>query len=286
MPDWYLFSLAALLLLGSQRFLYKVAAERNCRSPFTTTVFMGTVTVLSGAVFMASGEPVGNLRVLVFLALINSVAFALATLAQMEALRRLPAAITFPFTRLSILVVVGFSIFYFGERPSPFQWFGILLGLAVVVLLAREAGATTPDREKPWSGFMLLAVCVLGGAVASISSKFAAVSGSKVGFMALSYLLATVFSLAIDRRWGGGEPRTNAGTAIWIGVLMGLLNFFGFYAFLAALESGPLSVIALITGMHFVIAIALSVVFFRERVTLRRVCGIGLTLLAVVCLQL
>jgi uncharacterized membrane protein len=67
---------------------------------------------------------------------------------------------------------------------------------------------------------------------------------------------------------------------------MGLLNFFGFYAFLTALESGPLSVIALITGMHFVIAVALSVLLYRERMTPRRILGIGLTLLAVVFLQL
>jgi uncharacterized membrane protein len=66
---------------------------------------------------------------------------------------------------------------------------------------------------------------------------------------------------------------------------MGVLNFFGFYAFLTALESGPLSIIALIAGMHFVIAVALSVLLYREKMTPRRILGIGLTLLAVVLMQ-
>lgn len=285
MPDWYLLSLVALLLLGSQRFLYKVAAERDCSSPLTTAVFMATVTLLSGLAFLLSGESAGPLPNLLLLATVNSLAFALGTVANMEALRRLPTAITFPLTRLSILLVIGFSVLYFGERPGPWQWLGILLGLAVVVLLAADRGGSTVSRRQQGTGLLLVAACVLCGAVASISSKFAALSTSKSGFMALSYLLGTLFSLAMAGRWSRGETMKRPGAMIGIGVLMGLLNFAGFYAFLAALEEGPLSIIALITGMHFVIAIALSALFYREKITPRRLLGIGLTLLAVLAIQ-
>jgi drug/metabolite transporter (DMT)-like permease len=287
MTDWYFFSIAALVLLGAQRFLYKVAAERNCSSALTTAVFMGTVTLLSGAAFLASGESAGEISTLVMLTLVNSASFALATVAHMEALKHLPATVTFPITRLSILVVIFFSIVYFGERPQPLQMAGMLLGLSVVFVFAGEAGDKSGHRGNPRTGFLFAAACVLCGAVASISSKFAAVSTSKAGFMALSYLLGTLFALALERKNRGGKsPGVKSGEAVWIGLCMGLLNFFGFYAFLTALESGPLSVIALITGMHFVIAVALSVLFYRERMTPRRILGIGLTLLAVVFLQL
>jgi drug/metabolite transporter (DMT)-like permease len=287
MTDWYFFSIAALVLLGAQRFLYKVAAERNCSSALTTAVFMGTVTLLSGAAFLASGESAGEISTLVVLALVNSASFALATVAHMEALKHLPATVTFPITRLSILVVIFFSIVYFGERPQPLQMAGMLLGLSVVFVFAGEAGDKSGRRGNPRTGFLFAAACVLCGAVASISSKFAAVSTSKAGFMALSYLLGTLFALALERKNRGGKsPWVKSGEAVWIGLCMGVLNFFGFYAFLTALESGPLSVIALITGMHFVIAVALSVLLYRERMTPRRILGIGLTLLAVAFLQL
>jgi drug/metabolite transporter (DMT)-like permease len=287
MTDWYFFSIAALVLLGAQRFLYKVAAERNCSSALTTAVFMGTVTLLSGAAFLASGESAGEISTLVVLALVNSASFALATVAHMEALKHLPATVTFPITRLSILVVIFFSIVYFGERPQPLQMAGMLLGLSVVFVFAGEAGDKSGHRGNPRTGFLFAAACVLCGAVASISSKFAAVSTSKAGFMALSYLLGTLFALALERKNRGGKsPWVKSGEAVWIGLCMGVLNFFGFYAFLTALESGPLSVIALITGMHFVIAVALSVLLYRERMTPRRILGIGLTLLAVAFLQL
>jgi len=281
MPDWYFYSLAALLLLGAQRFLYKVAAERHCSSALTTAVFMGTVTVLSGVAFLLSGEPAGDLGVLAALSLVNAAAFALATVAHMEALRHLPATVTFPLTRLSILVVILFSHGYFHERLAPLQWVGILAGLAVVGVLATEAGGGARPEGNRRAGLLLVGLCILGGALAAISSKLAAIATSKAAFMACSYLLATGFSLAIDKKWGRKKAGAGRGEAVRLGLLMGLLNFFGFYAFLTALGTGPLSAIALITGMHFVIAIILSVLLYRERMSLRRLFGVGLTLLAV-----
>jgi len=285
MASWYGYSIAALLLLGSQRFLYKVAAERRCNSGFTTAIFMGTVTVLSGAVFLTSGASATNFSALIILSLVNSVSFAGATIAHMEALKHLPAGITFPLTRLSLVMVVLVSVVAFDERLTPWQWFGVLLGLAVVAILARDAGQDGRPEGNRRCGFLLVGGCVLCGTVAAVSSKLAAVSTSLAGFMGMSYLLGTFFALAIERKWGGGTTARQSGEAIGIGIMMGILNFFGFYAFLEALTRGPLSVITMITGMHFVIAILLSAWLFHEKLTLRRGVGLGLTLLAVVVLK-
>ena len=285
MENWYFFSIAALFLLGTQRFLYKVAAEKGCSSGLTTAVFMATVTVLSTVAFFFSRTPADNLAPLFLLSLLNSGSFACATIAHIEALRHLPAGITFPLTRLSLVVVIAVSVLYFGEQLAALQWFGILLGFFVVVILGHEIKRDTSTVGNRRTGFFLIVVCIVCGAVASISSKLAAESISKTGFMALSYFLGTFFSLAIDRKWGQGRQKLQIKEAIIIGVSMGVLNFFGFYLFLTALASGPLSSIALITGMHFVIAIFLSVLLYREQMTLRRSFAVGLTLLAVIFLQ-
>lgn len=285
MDNWYLFSVAALVLLGTQRFLYKVAAEKHCSSALTTAVFMATVTLLSAAVYFGSGEPAENLTSLFVLSLLNSSSFAFATIAHIEALRHLPAGITFPLTRLSLVVVILVSVVYFAERFGPLQWLGMLLVIAVVTILGKDAkGSARPDGSVR-AGFFFVAVCILCGAIASISSKLAADSISKAGFMALSYLFGTCFSLAIEKKWGKGQANDKIKESIQIGIGMGVLNFFGFYAFLIALENGPLSSIALITGMHFVIAIILSVIYYREQISFRRSLGIGLTLLAVFLLK-
>lgn len=285
MNSWYPFSVIALLLLGTQRFLYKVAAEKRCSSALTTTVFMATVTLLSALVFFASGDTAANLPSLLLLSLLNSCSFALATMSNIEALKRLPAGITFPLTRMSLVLVIIVSISYFGERLEPLQWLGILLGFAVVAILALDARSDSRSDPNLRTGFFFVAVCIICGAVASVSSKLAAESVSKAGFMALSYLFGSFFSLGIELKWRGRTPAGRVKPAIVLGLVMGVLNFLGFYAFLVALASGPLSAIALITGMHFMIAIVLSVLIYQEKITLQRGLGIGMTLLAVFLLK-
>jgi drug/metabolite transporter (DMT)-like permease len=285
MEPWYLFSVAALLLLGTQRFLYKVAAARDCSSALTTAVFMATVTLLSSAVYFATEITTQDFAALILLSLLNSSSFAFATIAHIEALRHLPASITFTLTRLSLVVVIFASIVFFGERLATFQWFGVLLAFSVVVVLAKEVkGAVVPKGDSRVGLFFVFA-CILCGAIASISSKLAADSLSVSGFMALSYLFGTFFSLAIEKKWGKRKAAGKAKDAIIIGIVMGVLNFLGFYAFLTALSRGPLASIALITGMHFVIAIILSVLIYKEHMSLRCCLGIGLTLLAIFFLQ-
>ena len=91
MSDWFVLALAALLLMGSQRCLYKVAVERSCDIAWTTLAFMGTVTLVSTGVFLFRGAPVPDGAYLLATGLVNSLAFLLATVTHMEALKRLPA---------------------------------------------------------------------------------------------------------------------------------------------------------------------------------------------------
>jgi len=67
---------------------------------------------------------------------------------------------------------------------------------------------------------------------------------------------------------------------------MGGLNLVGFYLLLQALEAGPLSVIAPLTGMHFVIAVILSGVVYRARPGLYNVAGLILAAAAVLLMKI
>ena len=72
--------------------------------------------------------------------------------------------------------------------------------------------------------------------------------------------------------------------ALAIGLSMGLINFAGYYAFLKALSIGPLSIVIAIIGLHFVIAILLSVMIYKEKLTPPIIAGISLTILSVILL--
>jgi uncharacterized membrane protein len=63
-------------------------------------------------------------------------------------------------------------------------------------------------------------------------------------------------------------------------------NFLGYYAFLSALTHRPLSLVASITGMHCVVSVVLSILAYKERLTLVRIIGFLLTIASFILLRL
>jgi drug/metabolite transporter (DMT)-like permease len=285
MKNWYVLSIAALVLMGVQRFLYKVSAERECDTAWTTFSFMATVTVLSAVFFLSLRETLTDTRLLLLTAGINSASFVLGTITHIEALKHVPSGVVYPIVRLNMVVVVLFSVLFLHDRVSLHQVLGILLAIAVIVILTRDAEEHKGSSGGIRKGLFLVFVSLISGSVASISSKFAAVYSNKLAFMALSYFLGTLFSAALIRNSGKGRSRGSRKDAIWIGLLMGLINFVGFYTFLAALSVGPLSIIVSITGLHFVIAVLLSVIFYKEKLSRTRILGMGLAVVSILFLR-
>jgi drug/metabolite transporter (DMT)-like permease len=286
MGSWYSFAIIALFLMGTQRFLYKVSAERKCNTAWTTFSFMATVAILSSILFLVLDESVTSIRFLLFIALVNSAAFLVATVTHIEALKNIPAGVAYPIIRLSAVFVVIFSILFFKDRPSIYQVIGIVLALVVIVLLTRDFGDETTSNGRRKTGFICVFVALVAGAVAIVSSKFAAMHTNKMAFIAFSYLASTFFALGLRKRLQTEEANANPKDALLIGLVMGLINFAGYYSYLKALSAGPLSIITALTGMHFIIAIILSALIYKEKLTPSRILGISLTVVSVILLKL
>lgn len=276
----------AMIFMGIQRFLYKVSAEKNCNTAWTTFSFMGTVTVLSSLLFLFIGDTVPSVPYLLLISLVNSAAFLTATIAHMEALKCMPATIVFPIIRLNAVFVVVFSILYFKDELSMYQIMGIVLALVVLGTLTRSLHTEEGTYQNPRRGILLISLSVFAGSIAAISSKFAAIHTSKLGFIALSYLFSTLFSFCLRNRLHENGGSRNTRGALTIGLIMGLVNLAGYYCFLKALTSGPLSIIASITGMHFTIAITLSFWIYQEKMSASRIAGISLAVLSMILLRL
>ena len=272
--------------MGMQRFLYKVSAERRCNTAWTTFSFMATVAILSSILFLVLEESVASLQFLLFIALVNSAAFLLATVTHIEALKNIPASVAYPIIRLSVVFVVIFSLLFFKDRPSFYQVIGIVLAMVVIVLLTRDFGDETTSYGRRKKGFICVFVALVAGAVAIISSKFAAMHTNKMAFIAVSYIASTFFALGLRKRLQTEEANANPKDALLIGFVMGLINFAGYYSYLKALSTGPLSIITSITGMHFIIAIILSALIYKEKLTPSRILGISLTVVSVILLKL
>jgi drug/metabolite transporter (DMT)-like permease len=286
MSSWFGYSLIAFFLMGIQGFLYKVAAERRCDTARTTFVFMSTVAILSFALWIYLGESVGNLTALIILALVNSLSFLVATMTFIEALKFIPATTAFSVARLNLVILTVFSFAWFHDQLSPYQVTGIAIALVAMLTLTKGMNDNGGSRVHSKRGIVLLVVSLFASAIAGISSKFAAMYVGKLSFLAIVYSIAALSSLALTKKPNIAEPQNNKRATIVIGIAMGVLNFVGYYAFLMALSKGPLSLVASITGMHFVVSVVLSILIYRERLTLFMAIGFLLTILSIIFLRL
>ncbi|WP_027371380.1 DMT family transporter [Desulfovermiculus halophilus] len=280
MELWYVYSLSALLLLGSQRFLYKVAAAHNCSTFRTTFVFMITVAVLANAIAFGRWPQINTPGFLVLISLANSLTFASATLCHVQALKYIPAPVAYPLIRMNIVLVVLFAVVFLQESLAPRQVLGLLFSLATVWILSRDrsSGFQAGLRAR---GLGLVFLAMLAGGLSAISSKYAADHTDIWAFIALSYIFSTLFTLALaPRMFAPAQDLGSGKLAMGIGLLMGLLNLGGFYLFLKALALGPLSIVAVVNGMHFLVPVLLAAIFFKERFTPSRLLGLLLALAA------
>ena len=282
MISWYFSALLALFLMGIQRFFYKVAAEEKYPTEWVTFSFMGTVTLLSAGTYLFKPHHSTNIGFLAAVAIINSASFLVATVSHIEALKCIPANIAYSIIRLNVVLVAVFSIFYFKERITSFQSMGLVIAIAAMIILTTQMGSETREAKQRRRGAIFIFLALMGGATASISSKFAALHVDKLAFMALSYLMGMIGSLGITKALSYDKAKEKRTAALALGVLMGGFNFAGFYAFLYALERGPLSLIAIIVGMHFVISIVLSGVIYHEKIKLAGMIGILLTVISII----
>ena len=204
----------------------------------------------------------------------------------MEALKHLTPSTVYPIIRLNAVVVIIFSILFFHDQLSFYPGIGIVLAMAVIDILTSRMEDQKPSNGNTKRGLILVFVSLLSGVIASISSKFAAMHTNKMGFMAVSYFIGTLFSFALRKNLETEGTSTTHKDAFVIGIMMGIINFAGFYSFLKALSIGPLSIIVSITGMHFVIAVVLSALIYKERLTPSKLLGISLTIVSVIFLRL
>ncbi len=285
MSKWFFFSLLSFFLIGVQRFFYKIVATKKIDPDVTTFYFMTGVAFISSAWFFAKPQELKNLYLLMLLSFGNSMSFLLATLSHIRSLKYIKASIAFPLIRLNILLVVSFSILILKENIMFSQYIGIFLALICMILLTLEQTRSknnSPKDQNPYKGLIFVLIAMICGATSSITSKIAAEKVNFIPFITFSYIMASLVLLFINYKKIKEQTKKDV---LKLGFSMSLLNFFGFFFYLKALKIGPLSVISSINGLHFMVAVALSVVIYKEKLSNKNVISLILAVVSIILLK-
>ncbi|MBT3261672.1 DMT family transporter [bacterium] len=283
---WFSYAILALFCYGIQNFLFKVSAENKYNSAITTFAFFVTVTIISSFLILISDTRITHIYQLLFWAFLNASCFSIFTITKIEALKHVAASLAYPLIRLSTVVVILFSLVYFQDKLNPWQISGLILSVGAMALLTKKDTTDTNPRPNFNLGLLLVFISLFFGALSAIFAKFAAMQVNLLGFIALSYCFNTIFALGMVRKMQGINETKAFYPALKLGVLIGTVNFVGFYSLLKAFASGPLSIVASVHSFSSVIAIILIVLIYKEKIHFKRGLGIFLAILAIVLMKI
>ena len=169
-------------------------------------------------------------------------------------------------------VIAGIAM---GERPSPLAMIGILIALASVILVSGAMSSRREEIAMPRSQLLLV---VASGALFGLWYIALDVAGSQSGWwplltsrtLTLPTLIVAAYVLrdrlrtdqlsAAGRRWTLGA---------WITILAANL------AYLVAVRSGLLSIVAVVASMYPASTIGLAIFIDRERLSRSQWLGVG-----------
>lgn len=289
---WFIFALLSALFAGLHTFIVKVGAERKYDTYLLGTFSSLITAVASMALFLAVSPDDYIPLSLYGYALVTGVLFAGFTIARMEALTMIDAAIFFPLYKvIGPALVAGIGIFILHETVSTPELIGIALSCLVPLLLISRHENT---RQKNLQlGLILM---VVGTTLASISAAVNAVAvyenaGFALPLVALANAIAAIvhFGLFLWKHRVSGVRKQiqllSTPSFLSISLANGVVQLFSFYFLLLAIAGDSLSIVYSINAHYILIPVLLSVWLYKEHWNLQKAAALVLSMLALVLLH-
>jgi len=227
-------------------------------------------------------------------ALFGAVA-AVGYVAAFSALRTGPLAVVSPVIASSGAVVVVLAVLFRGEAPSPFDWLGVLLATAGVVLVAVvHDGTSRPRLAGPGVAFALVANAGFAIAIVGLAAPIQTAGWLPVTVISRAANVVTVVVLLLaaaviarpQDRPGSERPRLRGPRVATVsGILgVGLFDALATISFSVGLETSETWLVGLSSSFGPALAVVFAVAVLGER--LRPVQWAGLAALVVAVLVL
>jgi len=270
-----IFGLAAAIGWGLADFFGALAGRRIgaigtvIAGQFLSALFMT-------AVLLATGESLEPLRSSAGLVVLNGLAAAFAYATHYKALELGPVAVVSPIGAGYAIVGVLLAIVVLGERPSGLALIGAGIAIVGVGLVSTDLrklrdGIKNHLPGLPWAIAASIAFGVAGFLLGWISQRAGWIPGlwgSRVAQVAFLLPLAVVFRNQI--------ARVRPGVGLWVALLAGGADVLGVVMFSAGSERGFVSIVLAASAVFPLIAVALSIAVFKERVVANQLLGIAL----------
>jgi drug/metabolite transporter (DMT)-like permease len=256
-------SRAALMMVASMAFF---AVEDLFLKRSAEALPPGQVLALTGGagalVFWALAasrrQPILTVEALRGVALLRTLAEAAAAVLYILALALAPLTMTSALLQASPLVVVAGAALFLGETVGWRRWASILVGFAGVLVILEPWDASFDPTG------LLTVACVLVLAVRDLATRVMPVRIGTFQVATWAYLGLVPAGVALMAGMGQGFVWPTPGQ--WAGLGGALVSgLFGYYAVVAAMRLGEVSVVAPFRYTRLVFAMVVAMIFLGER---------------------
>lgn len=291
MDTWFLAAVCGALLAGVSNFYFKIAAKRGYNSElfsFYSGANSIIITVLFLLVFPQALTGFGWVPLLAFGA---GTLASFAGIFKVYALRHIDSTIYFPlFKLLAPALAIAAGIIIFAESFTFIEWFGMMLGLLVPLMLITRS--ENGRQSNLVAGLVLVLVTSFLSAGGAIIGKYAIDYGMSPVVMLL-YLSIGIFvstSAIIVYKKGLGNLKsviitdTNSRLITSAFFRSSLISISVALMYFAFAQGGTLAVVQTIHSMYILIPIVLAIIVYKEHWNFQKATAIVLSVGALVLL--
>jgi uncharacterized membrane protein len=263
---WFILALFSSLTFGLAGFMMKISSHHKGSNNY---LLLGLY--VSGALgflwwMLQTGVALFTWPIILF-GIVIGFGSAVGNLLFMKALEVGPASLTAPLTNSNIVLTVAMSILIYDETISWTETVGVVLLVTAISLLPIDPNESLRIRNIAWYGFVLTATLLffLRNGGLKITEELHLPNAT---ILFISYVVGIIwFGVGILR---GGQPEPPRARSIgwWWGLGAGVFSFAGLQIYSIALSKGPASIIAPIFATNSLIVALLSILIYRERLSL------------------
>ncbi|OYD07367.1 DMT family transporter [Paludifilum halophilum] len=267
---WFVWGLLSSMIFGMSGFLMKASSVK--KGSVITTLWGLYLTGTAG--FAGWLALTGQFRFdgpILFGGLMIGLGSAAGNWLFMAALQKGPASLTSPLVNTNILLIIAFSVLFYGERLSPTEWGGVALLLLAILFIPIDPDEELAIRDRRWYGLVIGATLLFtfrnGGL--KVTDEWG-MAGETVLFY--GYLFGWIwFTIEAWRQWRRTSEQSRESTrfrAGWIwGCFAGIFSFTGMQLYAIALIEGPASIVAPLFATNSLVVALLAILFFKEQLS-------------------
>ncbi|MCR4955064.1 MAG: DMT family transporter [Lachnospiraceae bacterium] len=194
--------------------------------------------------------------------IINGGLFVGTLLINQANIRKNGTALAAAFSHLGVLVPVMLSVVFFGETPTGWQWFGVGLSVAAILLI----NLVPAGGEKVKYPLLLMLLFLVGGCTDMMNKVVGILQLGEYDnlFLFYTFFMAMIICLV----WGLVKKVPLEKKEILWGIAMGIFNYFSSWLILRAVLILPSYVVYPVYSVGVIILVNIvSRLYFKEKMS-------------------